>query len=199
VSVLPIVVHGHPALHTPAAPVTEITPAISQLVSDMVDTMHEAPGVGLAAPQVGESVSIFVWSYDDGEALHEGHVINPHLVVSGWPKHLLTGRASEEGCLSIPGFRAPLARHPHAHLTGIDLDGNPVNIEAGGWLARIFQHEYDHLRGVLYSDRLRASDRQEVTAHISSRGFGNTLVSWIPGVDGEEDDFSDPDSEEYED
>jgi peptide deformylase len=195
VPVLPIVVTGHPALHQPAKPVTTPTPDIAQLVADMTETMHQAPGVGLAAPQVGVSLQIFVWHYDDGDALHEGHVLNPRLVVSGWPRHLLFGEPAEEGCLSVPGLRSPLARYPRARLRGTTLDGEQVDISAEGWLARIFQHEYDHVRGVVYVDRLSNSRRREVVADAAMAGLGTTLTSWIPGVDGEETDFA-PDSDD---
>ena len=188
--VLPIVVSGHPALHQPAQPVLKPTADIVQLVADMTDTMHEAPGVGLAAPQVGVSLQIFVWHYDDGEHLHEGHVLSPRLVVSGWPRHLLFGEPDEEGCLSVPGLRSPLARYPRARLTGTDLNGDPVDIRAEGWLARIFQHEYDHVRGVLYVDRLSNRRRRDVLADAQQAGLGTTLTSWTPGVDGEESDFA---------
>lgn len=199
-TVLPIVVTGHPALHTPAEPVEAITPRLHQLVAEMVETMHEAPGVGLAAPQVGVSLQVFVWSYDDGDTLHEGHVLNPHLTVAGLPHHLFVGTPSDEGCLSIPGFRAPLARFPHATLTGMTLDGNIITVSASGWLARIFQHEYDHVRGVLYADRLRRPHRNDALAHIQALGLGTSLASWTPGVDGEEDDFwSDDDGDETAD
>ena len=189
-SVLPIVVTGHPFLHQPAQPVLQLTADIIQLVADMTDTMHEAPGVGLAAPQVGVSLQIFVWHFDDGEHLHEGHVLNPRLVVSGWPRHLLFGEPDEEGCLSVPGLRSPLARYPRARLRGIDLNGDPVDVRAEGWLARIFQHEYDHVRGIVYVDRLSRRRRLDVLADADNAGLGTTLTSWTPGVDGEESDFA---------
>jgi peptide deformylase len=189
VPVLPIVVTGHPALHQPAQPVPKTTADTIQLVADMTDSMREAPGVGLAAPQVGVSLQIFVWHYDDGDQVHAGHVLNPRLAVSGWPRHLLFGEPAEEGCLSIPGLRSPLARYPRARLQGTTLDGDPVDVVAEGWLARIFQHEYDHVRGVLYVDRLSNRRRREVLADARSRGLGTTLTSWLPGVDGEESDF----------
>jgi peptide deformylase len=189
VPVLPIVVTGHPALHRPAAPVVDSTPEIAQLVTDMTDTMNAAPGVGLAAPQVGVSLQVFVWHFDDGSQVHAGHVLNPRLAVSGWPRHLLFGEPDEEGCLSLPGLRSPLARYPRARLQGIDLYGQPVDVLAEGWLARIFQHEYDHVRGVLYSDRLSNRRRRDILADAQSAGLGITLTSWTPGVDGEESDF----------
>ena len=187
--VLPIVVTGHSALHQPAQRVSDSTPAIRQLVADMIQTMNEAPGVGLAAPQVGVSQQIFVWHFDDGDNLHEGHVINPHLVVSGWPRHLLLGEPDEEGCLSVPGLRAPLARYPRARLTGTTIDGGRVDVIAEGWLARIFQHEYDHIRGILYIDRLSARRQRDILGQARSAGLGSALTSWTPGVDGEESDF----------
>ena len=197
-TVLPIVITGHPALHTPAKPVTDITLDIEQLIDDMVETMHQAPGVGLAAPQVGVGLQVFVWSYDDGTTLHEGHVINPHLTVAGHPKHLFLGTPSEEGCLSIPGARAPLARFPHATLSGITTEGKPLSVPATGWLARIFQHEYDHIRGVLYSDRLRRRYRHDVLSHAAKYRFGEAVVSWTPGEDRGEHDFA-PDEDDSSD
>lgn len=194
--VLPIVITGHPALHQTARTITDVTPEVRQLVADMTDTMHEAPGVGLAAPQVGVSLQVFVWHYDDGNQLHEGHVLNPRLVVSGWPRHLLFGEPDEEGCLSVPGLRSPLARYPRVRLQGRDLDGQQVDIRAEGWLARIFQHEYDHVRGVVYVDRVSNRRRRDLLADARSAGLGTSLTSWTPGVDGEESDFAQSDEPE---
>ena len=188
--VRPIVITGHPALHTPAHPVTEVTDDIRLLVDDMVETMHAAPGVGLAAPQVGVGLQIFVWHFEDGDHIHEGHVLNPHLVVSTQRLRFRQAPPEEEGCLSVPGYRAPLRRFPAARLTGRDLNGHTIDISASGWLARIFQHEYDHLRGVLYVDRLRRSFRKDIMRDAREAGFGSTLTQWVPGVDGEEGDFA---------
>lgn len=188
--VLPIMVAGHPVLHRPADSVTRVTDDIRQLVSDMTDTMHAAPGVGLAAPQVGISRQVFVWHFEDGNQVHQGHVLNPRLSVSGWPRHLLFGEPEEEGCLSVPGLRAPLARYPRARLTGNTLDGHRVDVLAEGWLARIFQHEFDHVRGVLYVDRLSRRLRHDIESEAAEMGIGSTLTSWVPGVDGEESDFA---------
>ena len=188
-AVLPISVAGDPILHTPAQPVELITDATRQLIADMEETMQAAPGVGLAAPQVGVGLQMFVWQFDDGNTLHRGHVLNPHLVVSGWPRNILRGEAGEEGCLSLPGLRAPLSRYPLARLTGTTLEGTPVDYRTEGWLARIFQHEYDHLRGVLYVDRLRRGWRHTLQDEARALGLGTTHLQWTPGVDGEEADF----------
>jgi peptide deformylase len=189
VPVAPIVITGHPNLHRPAHRVSAITDDIVALVDTLTDTMHAAPGVGLAAPQIGVGLQVFVWHFDDGENLHKGHVINPHLAVSRTPLSWPGKDPEEEGCLSVPGLRAPLARHGAAHLTGIDCDGRPVHVSASGWLARIFQHEYDHLRGILYVDRLGRRLRKNLLAEARDAGLGTTLTAWTPGVDGEESDF----------
>lgn len=188
-------ISGDPVLHTPARSIDEVTDALRTLVDDMVETMYAAPGVGLAAPQVGVGLRLFVWHYDDGEAVSEGHVLNPHLVLAGQPRPSWREEPDEEGCLSIPGARFPLARFSHARLTGQTLEGEPLDIRATGWLARIFQHEYDHLQGILYADRLNRSDTRECREHVRNHGWGVPGQSWTPGLDGEESDFLDPDEE----
>ena len=198
-TIRPIQITGTPVLHTPATEVSDMTGEIQVLIDDMIETMHNAPGVGLAAPQIGVGLRIFVWHYDDGITLSEGEVINPSLELSGWREHLLRGTPAEEGCLSIPGERAPLARYPRAVLTGINRRGESIRIEAEGWLARIFQHEYDHLNGLLYRDRLRRDRRGEIDAAIAQRGWGDQPSEWMPGPDFREEDWlEDPlgDSEE---
>lgn len=183
-AVLPIRITGDPVLHTRAAEVDAITAEIRTLVADMVDTMIEAPGVGLAAPQVGVSLRIFVyrWTDDDG-VLHEGVAINPEL----WLAPTVPGEPDEdeesEGCLSIPGERFPLRRSPAAILTATDLEGERYEVRAEGWLARIFQHEFDHLDGVLYADRLDHPQRKAIAKAIKKSGWGIDGVSWTPGVD----------------
>ncbi|AVG23806.1 peptide deformylase [Pontimonas salivibrio] len=188
-AVLPILTTGTPVLHQRAARVDRVTNDIRALVADMTDTMHEAPGVGLAAPQVGVGLQIFVWRYESDEALHQGHVLNPRLILRGPWKGRFRGEPEEEGCLSIPGFRYPLARAHRARLVGTDLEGHPLDIAARGWLARIFQHEYDHLQGILYRDRLARKWRKEAEIDIAHSDFINTRDSWTPGEDGQESDF----------
>jgi len=189
VSVRPIRITGDPVLHTRAAPVTSWDDSLQELLIDMVDTMRAAPGVGLAAPQIGVSQQVFVWEWtDDDGVFHQGAVINPTLKIG--PRH--RGKPDPdldlEGCLSVPDLRFPLGRSDRVVLAGITPQGNPVQISAQGWLARIFQHEYDHLQGNLYIDRLRFRDKREARADIRDNGWGAPGNSWLPGVDDFESD-----------
>lgn len=171
-------------LHERAAEVTEIDDEIIRLVGDMEETMAAAPGVGLAAPQVGVPLRIFVYSWtDDDGVLHAGTAINPELLVTQLRIDELDDDAESEGCLSIPGERFPLRRADHAVLTATDLAGDRYEIRASGWLARIFQHEYDHLDGVLYADRLSHPHDKNLAKVIRKRSWGGPGQSWLPGVD----------------
>jgi len=184
VAVLPIRIVGDPVLHAPAAPVEEVTADVRQLVADMFETMDAAPGVGLAAPQVGVPLRIFTYNYigEDGQPWR-GVVINPEL----WIHPLVPGDPDpddeSEGCLSFPGERFALRRSERAVVTGTDLDGAAVRLEVGGWRARILQHEFDHLDGVLYIDRLGDGDWKTVQKIARKRGWGRPGSSWLPGVD----------------
>lgn len=188
-TVLPIHISGSPGLHSPARPIATVDETLRELVRDMVETMHQAPGVGLAAPQVGVGLQVFVWDYEDELGHHHGHVLNPSLRLSGRREHLVWGEPDEEGCLSLPGLRAPLARYPRAVLSGVTLDGEALKIQASGWLARIFQHEYDHLHGILYRDRLSRTRRAEIDVAIQQAGWGEPGHEWIPGPAARETDF----------
>jgi peptide deformylase len=186
-AVLPILITGDPVLHAFAAPVVSFDESLAQLVRDMEETMAAAPGVGLAAPQVGVSLRVFVFHWtDEGGVLHRGTAINPELWISPpVPPAIdeLDEDDESEGCLSLPGERFPLRRAERAVLRASALDGSPYEIEASGWLARIFQHEYDHLNGVLYADRLvHPSDRAAAKA-IKKRSWGVPGQSWLPGVE----------------
>jgi len=184
VAVLAIRIMGDPVLHAPAAPVGEVTAAVRQLVADMLETMDAAPGVGLAAPQVGVPLRIFTYSYpDDDGRPWRGVVINPELWIAPTVPGEPDEDAESEGCLSFPGERFPLRRSERALLTGTDLDGEPVRIEVDGWRARILQHEFDHLDGVLYLDRLGDGDWRTVQKLARKRGWGRPGQSWMPGVD----------------
>lgn len=175
---------GDPVLHSPAAEVTEITDEIRTLVADMYETMDLAPGVGLAAPQVGVPLRIYVYSYvDDEERPWRGVLINPEL----WMTPLEPGSPDpdeeSEGCLSFPGERFALRRSDRVRVTATDLEGNPVLIDVDGWRARIMQHEFDHLDGILYVDRLSDGDWKTAQKIARKRGWGRVSTSWTPGVD----------------
>ena len=186
-TVLHIVISGEPVLHEPAAPVTAFDDTLRQLVSDMFETMDEAPGVGLAAPKVGVGLQVFVYDYpeDDGTP-RRGVAVNPELFIS--PLEIRdTTDADDEGCLSFPGERFPLVRAEKAILRALDLDGKPFVIECDGWFARIMQHEYDHLLGYLYTDRLDYEFNKLASKIERKRGWGKPGHSWLPGVDNLED------------
>ncbi len=187
-AVLPILITGDPVLHTVAAAVTDFDESLRTLVADMFDTMREAPGVGLAAPQVGVGLRVFVYDWTDDDSVnHRGVAINPEL----WLSPATTGDADEEdeseGCLSVPGLRYPLRRSDRAILHAVDLDQNPVEVVAEGWLARILQHENDHLDGVLYSDRLDKPHAKHSARAIRKSGWGTPGQTWLPGIDHLED------------
>lgn len=181
---LPIRITGDPVLHTPAEPVTSFDDELRTLVADMYDTMAAAPGVGLAGPQVGVPLRLFVfdWTDEEGER-HRGEAINPVLWISPAPIAEADEDEDSEGCLSIPGERFPLLRSDRALLRATDVEGRDYEIEAEGWLARIFQHEYDHLNGVLYADRLEYAYARTLAKTIKKRSWGGPGQKWMPGVD----------------
>lgn len=183
-TVRPICITGEPVLHTKALEVTEFNDELRQLVDDMYDTMDLAPGVGLAAPQIGVPLRIFVYDYDDDNGRERrGVIINPVLEVGPISPLKPDENTESEGCLSVPGERFPLKRADKVKVTGVDLDQNPVKIEARGWFARIFQHEFDHLEGTLYVDRLIAEYAAEAQEAIQESGWGKPGLTWLPGKD----------------
>ena len=151
--ILPIRMLGDPVLREKARPVERFDGSLARIVEDMFETMYAAPGVGLAAPQVGFAMRFFV--YDDGQG-NKGFAANSEL--SDPEEHELC----DEGCLSIPGRFHPTERALRVKLHGQDLHGEPIEVEAEGFLARIFQHETDHTNGMLFIDRLDESGRKEV-------------------------------------
>lgn len=183
-TVLPIRITGDPVLHAPAETVTKFDDELRQLVVDMVDTMHRAPGVGLAAPQVGVPLRVFTyeWIEDDGVE-HRGTAVNPELWISPPPLGEPDEHADSEGCLSVPGERFSLLRSDRAMLRAHNEFGEPFEVVAEGWLARIFQHEYDHLDGLLYVDRLDERQAHSAAKVIKKLGWGVPGESWMPGVD----------------
>lgn len=146
---------GDPVLKSRAAAVTEIDGKIARLVDDMFDTLYRSEsGIGLAAPQIGVQKQIFVWDMDDEPMV----IFNPEIVESSgeW--------VYDEGCLSIPGLYVEMLRPNHVLMRGVDLDGNTIEIEASELAGRLFQHEIDHLNGVLMFDRMTPDQRREALA-----------------------------------
>lgn len=184
-AVRPIVIYTEPVLHQRAADVTEIDDEVRTLVADMFETMDAANGVGLAAPQVGVGLRIFTWDYDEHEddAPSRGVVINPQITLSKVSGANPDPERHTEGCLSVPGLDFPLQRADYAHLTGIDVDGNPVDFEATGWFARILQHEYWHLEGKLYVDMLNDRWTRRWRRERKKAGMTQPGLTWMPGVD----------------
>ncbi|MFD1722141.1 peptide deformylase [Amnibacterium endophyticum] len=183
-TVLPIRITGDPVLHAPAAPVTRFDDELRTLVADMFETMDAAPGVGLAGPQVGVPLRVFVYGYEhDPEGPKRGVAINPTLWITPTPTGEPDDEADSEGCLSVPGERFPLHRAVRARLEAQDLDGEPYSLEARGWFARILQHENDHLDGVLYVDRLDFLHARRAKKAINGNKWGRPGNAWTPGVD----------------
>lgn len=144
---------GDPALRQECDPVDRVDDGIRTLVDDLVETMYAADGIGLAAPQVGVPLRVFVWDIREDD-VEPGVLINPRIVESA-------GRQREvEGCLSIPGLSEVVERKGRVVVEGLDRDGNPVRIEADGTLSRCLQHENDHLDGVLFVDRVSPLKRR---------------------------------------
>jgi peptide deformylase len=157
-------VFGDPVLKRPAAPVTEVDGALAKLVDAMYETMYEAPGVGLAAPQVGVQRRFFVYDVNDGDGPHV--LLNPQVVEQ-------TGEWEyEEGCLSLPGLAFEIVRPKVVTVQGQDLDGNDVTIEGDELLGRVFLHEIDHLDGVLMLDRLDKDMRKLAMRELREQGMG---------------------------
>jgi peptide deformylase len=186
-AVLPIRITGEPVLHTPAEEVTEFDDALRTLVADMLETTDAAPGVGLAGPQVGVGKRLFVYSWTgDDDVLWRGAAVNPVLwITPPAPESVeeLDEDEESEGCLSLPGERFPLRRAEGALLRAFDEHGEPFEIEAHGWLARIFQHEYDHLDGVLYADRLLHPYGKQAVKAVRKQSWGVPGQTWLPGRD----------------
>ena len=149
-SIQDIRLFGDPVLRTPAAPVVDFDRELRQLVRDLTDTMMDAPGAGLAAPQIGVGLRVFTY-WVDGEL---GHLVNPDLDLS---TELQDG---EEGCLSFPGLRFPTPRSLRVVARGLNQFGEPVVLEGSELLARCIQHETDHLDGILFIDRMDREQRK---------------------------------------
>ena len=159
-------VFGDPVLRKVATEISDVDEKLVKLVDDMLDTMYAEPGIGLAAPQVGVGRRLFVYDVGDGPEA----IVNPVISESRgeW--------VYEEGCLSVPGLFWEIVRPKEIHLTGYDLDGNEVSIEADELLARLFQHELDHLDGVMLVDHL-----DEDTRKVAMRTLRETFIDASAG------------------
>ena len=165
-SVKSIRLFGDPVLRTPAEPVRDFDAELRRLVKDLTDTMLEAPGLGLAAPQIGVGLRVFSYNVDDVI----GHLINPVLKLSD------DQEIDEEGCLSFPGLQYPTPRAHGVVATGFTMHGEPVTIQGAGQLARCVQHETDHLDGILFIDRLDPAQRKLAMKEIrAAEWFGEPV------------------------
>ena len=162
---------GDPVLTTPAAPVVDFDKELRVLVQDLTDTMLDAPGAGLAAPQIGVSLRVFVWDVD--ETL--GHLINPVLSLSDEMQE------GEEGCLSFPELRYETPRAMRAVAKGFNMYGEPITVEGSEFLARALQHETDHLDGILFINKLSAEDRKLAMKEIRKSEWFNVAAE--QGID----------------
>jgi peptide deformylase len=188
-AVRPIVITGDPVLHTPTSPVPvgpdgALPSDLSGLIADMYDTMAAANGVGLAANQIGAGLRVFVYDCADerGRASRRrGVVVNPVLETSEIPETMPDPETDDEGCLSVPGESFPCGRAQWARVTGLDADGNPVELEGTGLFARMLQHETGHLDGLLYTDRLIGRWARAAKRAVRSHGWGVPGLSWTPG------------------
>jgi peptide deformylase len=160
--------YGDPVLRQRAGEVEAIDGRLAALATQMVETMYEAPGVGLAAPQVGVRKRLFV--YDTGDGSGSRVLVNPVIAESDgeW--------TYDEGCLSVPGLTWSITRPRDVHMTGWDLDGREVSIEASDFEARVFQHEIDHLDGILLVERLDADQRRQALRLLRARSLDLRLA-----------------------
>ena len=151
---------GDPVLTQRSAEVSELDGTLARLVDDMIETMHDAHGLGLAAPQVGVQKRLFVYQLEDRDPVA---IVNPTIAESRGEWEF------DEGCLSIPGLYFPIVRPKEIHLTGWDLDGKEISIEADEIEARCFQHELDHLDGRLLISKLDSAQRKEAMRELRRR------------------------------
>jgi peptide deformylase len=166
-AILPVRLYGDPVLRRRAEPVRELTAGTEQLLADMIETMYDSAGIGLAAPQVGIGLRIFTLDEGRGPRVF----VNPVLTEEG-------GRVvEEEGCLSLPGIFADVARAQWVVMEALDRSGHPVRQRAEGLLARVFQHEIDHLDGILFIDRLDRVARDRIKRRIRREGFPEEVAT----------------------
>jgi peptide deformylase len=162
-AVLKVRRYGDPVLRRRAEPIATVTPEIRRLADDMIETMYDEVGIGLAAPQIGASVRLLVVGDEEGRGAQV--LVNPVITEQGGTV------TAEEGCLSLPGFFAPVTRAQWVKVEAQDLEGQPLSLTARGLRSRVFQHEIDHLDGVLFIDRVDAVTRDRMKRRIKKDGF----------------------------
>jgi peptide deformylase len=168
-AVLEVRLYGDPVLRRRAAPVREVTPEIESWLSDMVETMHTEVGIGLAAPQVGIELRMLV--IDEGRGVGGRAYLNPAIVEQGGEQ------VGEEGCLSLPGIFADVRRAEWVVVEAMDRTGASFRRRASGLLARVLQHEIDHLDGILFIDRLDKIARDRLKRQIKREGFPDQVAA----------------------
>lgn len=184
VTIRPIVICGEPVLHRPTEQVTAFDDELAQFVDDLFETNTAAHGAGLAATQVGDNRAVFVYDCPDDEGVrHRGYVVNPVIETSEIPETMPDEDDDLEGCLSVPGENYPTGRASWAKVTGVDIHGEPIEVEGTGFFARCLQHETDHLAGHLYLDRLIGRYARAAKRMVRDRGFGVPGLTWMPGTD----------------
>lgn len=161
-AVFPIRTFGDPVLNTVAEPVVVFDANLERLIEDLLETMYAAPGVGLAAPQMGISKRLFVFDIGEGP----GHLVNPTLAETSGEWEF------DEGCLSVPERFWPITRAAYARLTGVDSSGTPIELEGEELMGRMLQHELDHLNGTLLLDRLGKSERKAALRELRREALG---------------------------
>lgn len=183
---------GDPVLHNPTREVTEFDTELKSLVDDMFETMAAARGVGLAANQIGVDLRVFVYDCPDDQGVqHRGVICNPVLETSEIPETMPDPDDDFEGCLSVPGEAYPTGRAHWAKVTGVDLDGQPFEVEGTGFFARCLQHETDHLNGYLYTDRLIGRYKKEAKRMLRDNEWNQPGLSWDPNDPANFDDDED--------
>ncbi|HYI44908.1 MAG TPA: peptide deformylase [Actinomycetota bacterium] len=179
-AILEIRKFGDPALREKASQIDKVSDLHTRLIADMLETMRAAPGVGLAGPQVGVLEQIFVWEVGD----EHGAVLNPVITFASEEKV-----EGEEGCLSLPGLYYPVMRSHAVRVEGLDERGEPVKLEAEDFMARVCQHEIDHLNGVLFIDHLPDELRKQALTILREQALG--LPPSVPGHPSSHTDGSD--------
>jgi peptide deformylase len=180
----PIRIVGDPVLRTPTRKVERFGDELRALVEDMFETNTAANGAAIAANQIGVDLRVFVYDCPDDDGVrHRGVVVNPVIETSERPEGMPDPDDDWEGCLSVPGESYPTGRADWAKVTGFDTDGNPVEVEGTGYLARCFQHETDHLDGVTYLDRLVGRNARDAKKMLKRNGWGEPGLTWDPATE----------------